>query len=93
MEAQLFLVATLEEEIPDEIQEFISWQDEQNDRLHVRLLSANELLLGQFITEESDKRRTSFHEIAGELLFPPLYQDEECSSKDTNWQDDAETLW
>jgi len=93
MEAQLFLFATLEEETPDEIQEFISRQDEQYDRLRVRLLSANELLQGQFITEESDRRRISYHEIVGELLLPPTYQDGNCSSKDANWPYGSETLW
>ena len=93
MEAQLFLFATLEEEIPDEIQEFISRQDEQYDRLRVRLLSANELLQGRFFTEESDRRRVSYHEIVGELLLPPMYQDENCSSMDANWPYGSETLW
>lgn len=85
MKVHLFLFATLEENIPSEIVEFIEAQDAMYDRLCVRLLPASELIDGKFQRPDGEHRQTTMFNIAGSSVLPPFVQDDDCEKRDPNW--------
>lgn len=83
--AHLFLFATLEKEILPEVMDFIQQQEIKYKNIGVRLISAEELIKGKFSTSSDNARHVSIYDIARDYLLPPLYTDDNCSSKDENW--------
>lgn len=84
IKAHLFLFATLEENIPTEIIEFIKEQDAIYDRLCVRLLSSSELMEGKFQRPDGENRQTTMYNIAGSSILPPFFESDDCSQPDPN---------
>ncbi len=90
MKAQLFLFASLQEDIPAEISEFLIEQDKQHTTLSVRLVTAGELINGNFHDIEE---RGSIFEITERNVLPPLVQEEDCYQNDKNWPHGAMSMW
>ncbi|MBC8097998.1 MAG: hypothetical protein H7Y11_01025, partial [Armatimonadetes bacterium] len=80
--ARLFLLATLEREIPTEIKEFIQAQDEKYQEIHIRLLIRSELIEGRFQERSINDNYQLMQNILGRYDFLPYYFDENCYSED-----------
>jgi hypothetical protein len=85
MKAHLFLFATLEENIPIEIIEFIEAQDAMYDSLCIRLLPSSELMDGKFQRPDGENRQTTMYNIAGSSVLPPFFESDDCEETDPNW--------
>ncbi len=77
--AHLFLFASLEENAPTEILDFIQDANEKNSGMCIRSVSADELKNGKIFNPD---HLVSIFDIAGKYILPPYYKNSDCSEGD-----------
>ncbi|MBN8591095.1 MAG: NERD domain-containing protein [Anaerolineae bacterium] len=79
LEAHLFLFATLEDDVPDEVKDFLHEQDSKHNKMRIRLVAKSELIEGKFKIDGGENNFISIYEIIGKDVFVEAHIADDCT--------------